>query len=154
MPHKDPVERQAYQQDYYQQHQRESNARKDRWRNANPEKVLLRNAKKRAKEKGLDFSIEASDIVVPEVCPVFKMPLVLAHGKGKRGYNPAQDTPTLDRIDNTKGYVKGNVWVISWKANRLKNNATVDDLKRLVAALESYSSPIHHQPQGDQHEPT
>jgi hypothetical protein len=46
------------------------------------------------------------------------------------------NSPSLDRIDNTKGYVPGNVWVISWRANDLKRNATLEELKLLVAALE------------------
>jgi hypothetical protein len=137
MPHKDPATKKAYQSNYYRNHRQESKKRKDRWLNANPRKILWRNAKKRAKDRGLEFSIEESDIDIPEVCPVFKVPLVLAHGKGRKGYNPAPNTPTLDRIDNTKGYIKGNVWVISWHANRLKNDATLDELKQVVSALES-----------------
>jgi len=43
----------------------------------------------------------------------------------------------LDRIDNNKGYIKDNVWVISRKANTIKNNASLEELKALVAALES-----------------
>jgi hypothetical protein len=40
-------------------------------------------------------------------------------------------SPTLDRIDNAKGYVKGNVCVISKKANTMKNNATPEEVRKL-----------------------
>jgi hypothetical protein len=40
-------------------------------------------------------------------------------------------SPTLDRIDNAKGYVKGNVCVISKKANTMKNNATPEEVWKL-----------------------
>jgi hypothetical protein len=47
------------------------------------------------------------------------------------------NVPTLDRIDSTKGYIKENIQVISFKANRLKNNATVDELKSILKYMES-----------------
>ena len=45
--------------------------------------------------------------------------------------------PTLDRIDSNKGYIKENIQVISFKANRLKNNATIDELKCIIKYMES-----------------
>jgi hypothetical protein len=44
--------------------------------------------------------------------------------------------PTLDRVDPVCGYVPGNVWVISWRANRLKQDASLDELRMLARALE------------------
>jgi hypothetical protein len=92
---------------------------------------LLTEAKYRAGKRGLAFDITQDDVVVPEFCPV----LGLEMRSCPNGGGPGDTSPTLDRIDSTKGYVKGNVWVISGRANRIKNNATLDELRALVAAL-------------------
>ena len=84
------------------------------------EKRLWNAAKSRAKRKGREFSIELSDIVIPAVCPVLGTPMV---------------GPSLDRIDSGKGYVKGNVRVISKRANTLKNNATIEELELVLEDL-------------------
>lgn len=44
-------------------------------------------------------------------------------------------SPSLDRLDSSKGYVKGNVRVISKRANQLKNNATVEEMRMVLADL-------------------
>jgi hypothetical protein len=88
-------------------------------------------AKYRAKQKGLDFTIEQKDITIPDVCPLLGIPLVCHRGKGSQKGN----SPSLDRIDPTKGYIKGNVWVISNRANTLKNDATLQELELLVENL-------------------
>lgn len=104
------------------------------WLTANLERHMLIRTKAGAKKRGLDFNLELSDIVIPTHCPVFGIPLErVSYGeRGKR--SPA--TPSLDRIDSSKGYVKGNVWVISDRANRIKYNATLEELKAVVAGVE------------------
>jgi hypothetical protein len=99
-------------------------------------------ARARAKRKGLPFSITAADIVIPERCPVLGIPL--APGSGGPGVGPAGNAPTLDRIVPSLGYVPGNVVVISWRANRIKADATPDELdaiaswvRRVTAAVRS-----------------
>lgn len=89
----------------------------------NTEGYLHSIAKNRAKRKGLDFDIEVSDIIIPERCPYLDIPLTRTWYEGKVGSNPS-----LDRIDNTKGYVKGNVQVISNRANRMKVDASLEEL--------------------------
>jgi hypothetical protein len=88
-------------------------------------------AKQRAAARGLDFNIEPLDVIIPSVCPVLGIPL--GRGVDKPRYN----SPALDRIDSSKGYVKGNIMVISHRANNLKNDATLDELKALVVYLET-----------------
>ena len=83
---------------------------------------MYRAAKARAKEKGRDFNIELSDVVIPALCPVLGIPM---------------DRPSLDRIDGAKGYVKGNVRVISHRANTLKNNATIEELELILQDLKN-----------------
>ena len=98
------------------------------WRNKNPEKLILIRARGKAKYKGLDFNLELSDIVIPERCPYFGEKLEF---KG-RLHNWA---PSLDRIDNSKGYIKGNVEVISYLANRMKNDASPELLRRFAKSI-------------------
>ena len=74
------------------------------WKDKNREKNLFQLARHRALKKGIEFNIEISDIVIPETCPI------------------------LDRIDNAKGYIKGNIQVISFKANAMKLTANKDEL--------------------------
>ena len=73
---------------------------------------------------------------IPEVCPVLGIP-VNRGGVGKKGGRP--DSPSMDRIDPTKGYIKGNVRVISNRANTLKCNATVAELEAVLADLKKIS---------------
>ncbi len=97
-----------------------------RIKNSNPERIMYSSAKARAKKRGLEFSISLEDIILPIVCPILQIILVVNTGKVK------DDSPTLDRVDNRLGYIKGNVRVISYKANRLKNSLTEQDLKRML----------------------
>ena len=88
-------------------------------------------ARARAKINGLEFSIAQSDIAIPKFCPVLNTPIDLE----TIGQTP--NSPSVDRIDNAKGYIPGNVVVISWRANRLKSDSTLDELHKLIAWLES-----------------
>lgn len=91
-------------------------------------KFMLNSAKSRAKRKNLEFNIDISDIILPDECPLLHIKLSI--NSDNKDY-----TYSLDRIDSSKGYVKGNVWVISFKANRIKNNATLQELETLVSNL-------------------
>jgi hypothetical protein len=104
------------------------------YRKANPKKSMLRGAKNRAKLKGMEFNLVESDIVIPKYCPVYpEIELIMNDGK------PSYNSPSLDRVDNNKGYIKGNVRVISSKANILKKNGSLEDFKRLIEYIESSS---------------
>jgi hypothetical protein len=99
------------------------NAQRSRLRN--PEAYLCTIAKHRAKKKGLDFNITKGDFKVPPFCPILGIPLEF-HFDGSNGGKP--NSPSLDRIDNSKGYVKGNVQVISLLANTMKSYASKEQL--------------------------
>lgn len=87
---------------------------------------MLYAAKSRAKKKQLDFSVTIDDIVVPDVCPIFNEPFNwLAKGMH------CSSSPSLDRIDNSKGYVPGNVRIISHRANKIKSNLTYSEITQL-----------------------
>jgi len=102
----------------------------NRWRIENPERTLFTSAKKHAREIGVPFTITLEDIRIPKVCPVFGFHLRPIGG-------PRQDdTLSLDRIVSSLGYVKGNVWVVSWRANCLKRDGTLEEFRRLLNGLE------------------
>ena len=83
---------------------------------------MLSRAKARAKEKRLLFNLELCDIKIPLLCPVFKTKLTVGVGC------VTPTSPSLDRIIPEKGYVKGNIQVMSHKANACKQDATPDEL--------------------------
>ncbi len=94
----------------------------------------LSTAKTRAKQKGLafDLTLEYLISIIPEdhKCPVFGTDFDFTGEDEDR-------IPSLDRIDNDKGYVQGNVWLISWRANNVKKDSSLNELKMLVEAIES-----------------
>lgn len=91
--------------------------------------------KKRARDKGLEFNLDASDLIIPAVCPIFGTPLAFSTDK----FDPNQ--PSMDRINPKKGYVKGNVCVISLRANKIKSRldgTNVEHLKALREVLDFF----------------
>jgi len=79
----------------------------------------MENGKTQSQESGLEFSIDKEDILIPEKCPYLGFSF---------SFDSRDTSPSLDRINPTKGYTRDNIQVISWRANRYKSNATVDDL--------------------------
>lgn len=104
------------------------------YRRLHPERMLLKRARVRASKLKLHFDLNETDIAVPANCPILGIELRVVQGEGKR---PHDCSPSLDRIDPNKGYVRDNVAVISQRANRIKNNATRDELAALLAWMES-----------------
>lgn len=102
------------------------------WNNFNPSAVWLIRIRKRAKELGLEFSLSAEDLKIPATCPLLGIPLL------RGGEQNAPNTPSLDRIDPQKGYVKGNVRVVSFLANSMKRNATKEQLLLFASNLPAY----------------
>ena len=88
-------------------------------------------AKSRARQQGIPFDIELSDIIIPEVCLVFGFKLRCT-GLGRA----MPDSPSLDRIKPELGYVKGNIRVISFKANSIKNDASIEELRQILQYME------------------
>ena len=92
---------------------------------------MYEGAKRRANRKGLPFDIELNDIIIPERCPLLDIPL--QDCKGAAG----DSSPSLDRLLPHLGYVKGNIIVISHRANQIKNCASVDELMLIADNLHS-----------------
>lgn len=102
---------------------------------ADPRKRMVSGAKTRAKWYQVPCTITVHDFTIPEVCPALGIPLTIGkevHGDG---------SPTLDRRVPSLGYVPGNVAVISYLANRIKNNATAPQLRAIANWLESVALP-------------
>lgn len=113
--------------------QRESKKRRAKESQArHPLETLISHAKHRATERGFDFDITTDDIEIPDVCPVLGIPLTKGDGKRHDG------SPTIDRIDNTKGYVKGNVMVISYRANMIKNSASIQEVELVLEYMKKH----------------
>jgi hypothetical protein len=113
---------------------RAKNRRKHELRRLDPVHNLLDHARQRAKRKGLEFSLRRVHIVIPPVCPVLGIPISKINGVTHHG------SPSIDRIDNAKGYVPGNVRVISYRANSLKSNATPDEIRLVYMDILSNAS--------------
>lgn len=92
------------------------------YKRQHPRLELLRLARQRARQHALPFALTEADVAIPAVCPVLGMPLASAAGK------PGPGSPTVDRIEPAKGYVSGNVQVISHRANVLKHDASLVEL--------------------------
>lgn len=90
--------------------------------------MLLAGAKARAKKSSLPFDLTESDIHVPVRCPV--LGLKLRHNW--RGKAPTDNSPTLDRLVPSRGYVKGNVLVVSMRANRLRSDGLPGEHHRIA----------------------
>jgi len=93
---------------------------------------LWRSAKQRAKKQNKEFTISVDDIKIPTYCPILGIPLIINKKQHKF------DSPSIDRIDNSKGYIKENIAVISYRANQLKSNGTFLELRSIVNYIESH----------------
>lgn len=114
----------------FREDQDHRNKRTRDWHRGNPAKSYVSAARGRAGREGLPFDLEAEDINFPDVCPVLGIPLFFSEDRVR-----TDNTPSIDKLKPGLGYVKGNVYVISWRANRLKGNATLDELERLVSYI-------------------
>jgi hypothetical protein len=97
-----------------------------RWRDNNVVSRMIHKIQRRAKDKGLECEIEIQDITIPLVCPVLGIPIVVGH-KNRDHW------PSMDRVSCQFGYVRGNIQVISYRANRIKNNGTAEEHEKIAA---------------------
>jgi hypothetical protein len=118
---------------------RKCNSRKDwlngrkkgrmkQWRESHQENVILTRIKGRCKKANIPFNLEISDIKIPEFCPILGIKLQKSYIQG----NPLPSSPSVDRHIPELGYIKGNISIISFRANRIKNDATFEELKKIM----------------------
>jgi hypothetical protein len=165
MPRKDPDARRAYQLGWVASHREHVNAkarqaraanleearRKDKERTASDRSLfrarnrssyavrdqrlkMLSGARARARRKGLEYDLTVEDVVIPTHCPILGIPLV--PGSGALGaHHPG--SPSIDRLDSSKGYVRGNIEVISHRANVIKNSGTAEEHEAVARFIRS-----------------
>jgi hypothetical protein len=124
---KNKVKLNAYQKEWSKKHPGKKAAIRRKLVNKNPEKSMLYSSKFRAKKNNVEFTITKDDINIPLICPVLRQPLVKECIEGGKT-GPKGNSPSIDRIDNSKGYIPGNIQVISNKANTMKSSATPEEL--------------------------
>ena len=90
----------------------------------------LRGIRHRCKKFNLPFNLDINSLIVPDLCPILNIKLEYKIGKG-----PSDNSPSIDRIIPEKGYVKNNVRIISNRANKLKNNMTLQACKIIYEDL-------------------
>lgn len=111
--------------------------------------TLLQGLKDRARRRGYESDLELSDMPeIPEVCPVLGTPLLLHRkwdaGKGRgKGRNRLDSSPTIDRLNPNLPYLKkycSNLFVISWRANKLKSDGSLLEFEKLVEYMRKGAS--------------
>jgi hypothetical protein len=98
--------------------------------------TILSGIKRRSRKREWVCDLTPADLMVPACCPVLGIPLVIGgEGEGRQG--PTPNSPSVDRIDNSLGYIRGNVKIISWRANSLKRDATPGELRKIADWMEA-----------------
>lgn len=95
-------------------------------------KYLVKNANFRAKKRGLAGNLRVSDLTIPDKCPILGIPLTEDIDP-----NRPENVISLHRLDPSLGYTKDNVIIVSWRANRLINDGTLKDFKKIVKFLKT-----------------
>lgn len=100
----------------------------NRVKSQTPEWKMHQRAKRRAEQSGRKFDIEVSDIIIPDKCPILKIDINMNSGKS----GAYRNSPSLDRRDNSKGYTKDNIQIISQLANAMKCHASIEELQKFA----------------------
>jgi hypothetical protein len=90
----------------------------------------FRNKKAVAKANGVEWTVEFGELDWPTHCPILEIEIDYFTEGGAR-----ENSPSFDRIDPTKGYITGNVKIVSWRANRIKNDGTAEEHEKIAQYL-------------------
>lgn len=90
---------------------------------------FFRRKRQNCKNKKWIWEIAYEDLTYPKHCPILGIEIDWFAEKA------SENSPSIDRLDSTKGYVKSNVAVMSWRANRIKNDGTLQEHQRIVDFL-------------------
>lgn len=91
-----------------------------------PERYMLYAAKRNSKNKNIEFTLKLHDINIPDYCPV--LGIEINKNMTYTNYN----SPSIDRIDNDKGYTPDNIVIVCDRVNRLKKDAKIEELKQIL----------------------
>ena len=156
MPHASPEKRRAYAQVWRGRNRDKIRRDAKEWARKNPDRVranrakwrartkmqrahyrvenkprfLIYHARSRARRAGIPFDLTVDNVYWPKTCPVFGFKLNYGATKSF-----ASAAPSLDRLDPKKGYTASNVRVISWRANAIKRDASVEEIAALLQWL-------------------
>jgi hypothetical protein len=127
--HKNLEKRKQQSREYYHRNKSSIVKRNRQYYQDNKIVSILSSLKYRAKARGLPFNLTKDDIVIPEFCPLLGIKLKIASGKAQ------PDSPSVDQIVPGLGYTKDNIWVISHRANVIKNDASPGELVHIGKVL-------------------
>ena len=68
---------------------------------------------------------------IPDNCPMLGIPLNYDGGSGEGWHGKTDKSPSIDQIRPSKGYTRDNIQIISWRANRIKNDSTPEELVKI-----------------------
>lgn len=108
-------------------------AAKRRWKESNPKRAwctyAVSSMRRRAIRKQMSFEVTAQQLeaITPDTCPVFGIEFQFIDSKRQ-----SSNSPSVDRLDSSKGYVLENLCVISMKANVIKNAYTAEDVFKVA----------------------
>ena len=128
------IKMQQRRQDYHEYMNRLARESHSKARRANPERFLLYSVQQRAKQKSIPCTLTLDDIVIPKYCPVLGIELRMNYD-GKCGDD---NSPSVDRMRPELGYVKGNIFIISKRANTIKSFGTIAEHQKVIDYMEKY----------------
>lgn len=99
------------------------------WKKENYRRSAFRLLKQSAKRKRIEFTVTLNDFSIPEYCPILGIELYPGNNIDK------DNSPSVDRLDPAKGYTPSNITVISYRANRIKNDASFAELNLIATWL-------------------
>jgi hypothetical protein len=82
-----------------------------------------------------EWNLNFGDLTFPTHCPILSIELDYFAEETHQ-----DNSPSFDRVDSSKGYVTGNVIIVSWRANRIKNNGTAEEHQKIANFMRSYSA--------------
>ncbi len=110
-----------------------------RWKENNLKEYRLRGSKVNARRGGWDHTLSVDDVFWPTHCPILGIALDYSVGSRNKGGPATMAAPSFDRKDPTKAYIKGNVQIVSMRANTIKSNATPEQVARVAEWMRVFS---------------
>lgn len=120
----------AYKKQHYENNKETILKKRLEYANKNFIKCLLLAAKARARKHNIEFSITEDNLILVTHCPILKIELIYHRtGSGR----PSNNTASIDRLDSSQGYIPDNVQILSWRANNLKKDISLDEMRAMSA---------------------